>query len=87
MSATEKLSITLPKDMAAMIRSKVQGGAYASNSEAIREALRLLQDHERARGIELEELRRKIAAARASDELIPADAVFDRLAARYAKAG
>ncbi|WP_191057707.1 ribbon-helix-helix domain-containing protein, partial [Geminicoccus harenae] len=38
---TEKLSITLPHDMAAMIRGKVRTGAYASSSEVIREALRL----------------------------------------------
>jgi hypothetical protein len=33
MQTTEKLSITLPTDMAQMVRGKVQTGAYASNSE------------------------------------------------------
>ena len=36
----EKLSITLPAEMARMIREKVSSGAYGSNSEVIREALR-----------------------------------------------
>jgi antitoxin ParD1/3/4 len=36
----EKLSITLPAEMARMIREKVRSGAYGSNSEVIREALR-----------------------------------------------
>jgi antitoxin ParD1/3/4 len=36
----EKLSITLPPEMARMIREKVSSGAYGSNSEVIREALR-----------------------------------------------
>lgn len=36
----EKLSITLPAEMAKMIREKVSSGAYGSNSEVIREALR-----------------------------------------------
>jgi len=36
----EKLSITLPAEMARLIRAKVQSGAYGSNSEVIREALR-----------------------------------------------
>jgi antitoxin ParD1/3/4 len=36
----EKLSITLPAEMARMIREKVSSGAYGSNSELIREALR-----------------------------------------------
>lgn len=42
MPTTEKLSITLPRDMAEMIRGKVQAGTHASNSEVIREALRLM---------------------------------------------
>jgi antitoxin ParD1/3/4 len=36
----EKLSITLPAEMARMIREKVSSGAYGSNSEVIRDALR-----------------------------------------------
>ncbi len=40
----EKLSITLPADMAQMIRNQVAAGAYSSNSEVIREAMRLWQD-------------------------------------------
>ena len=47
---TEKLSITLPHDIAAMIRGKVQTGAYASNSEAIREALRPASSGAQPRG-------------------------------------
>ena len=36
----EKLSITLPAEMARLIREKVDRGGYASNSEVIREAMR-----------------------------------------------
>ena len=36
----EKLSITLPAEMVRVIREKVASGAYASNSEVIRDALR-----------------------------------------------
>ena len=36
----EKLSITLPAEMVRLIREKVDRGAYASNSEVIREAVR-----------------------------------------------
>ena len=46
MRPAEKLSITLPADMARMVRDKVEGGAYASNSEVIREALRAWQERE-----------------------------------------
>ena len=43
----EKISITLPPDMLNIIREKVKGGAYASTSEVIREAMRLWQRQEK----------------------------------------
>ena len=47
MQPAEKLSITLPPEMASFIRQKVESGLYGSNSEIIREALRGLMDRER----------------------------------------
>lgn len=47
MQTAEKLSITLPADMVRIIRAKVEGGTYASNSEVIREALRPWIERER----------------------------------------
>ncbi len=46
----EKLSITLPAEMARMIRERVSSGAYGSNSEVIREALRAWLERERRLG-------------------------------------
>lgn len=40
MAAIERLTITLPADMAGLVKVAVEGGDYASNSEVIREALR-----------------------------------------------
>lgn len=40
MSAIERLTITLPADMAGMVKGAVNEGGYASTSEVIREALR-----------------------------------------------
>lgn len=48
MRSTRQLSITLPHEMAEMVRSKVDSGAYASESEVIRDGLRALQMHDRA---------------------------------------
>lgn len=48
MRTTRQLSITLPHEMAEMVRTKVESGAYASESEVIRDGLRALQLHERA---------------------------------------
>jgi antitoxin ParD1/3/4 len=59
----EKLSITLPAEMARMVREKVAGGAYASNSEVIREALRAWHERELMKGERLEKIREKIAEA------------------------
>ena len=43
----EKLSITLPAEMARLIREKVSSGEYGSNSEVIRAALRGLLEQDR----------------------------------------
>lgn len=40
MSDIERLTITLPRDMAATVRGAVEDGDYASTSEVVREALR-----------------------------------------------
>jgi antitoxin ParD1/3/4 len=63
MRPAEKLSITLPADMARMVRDKVEGGSYASNSEVIREALRIWQESEAVKAQRLDEIRAKIAAS------------------------
>jgi antitoxin ParD1/3/4 len=47
MQSAEKLSITLPPEMASFIRQKVESGIYGSNSEIIREAMRGLMERER----------------------------------------
>lgn len=46
MQSAEKLSITLPPEMATFIRQKVDSGLYSSNSEIIREALRSMMERE-----------------------------------------
>jgi len=42
MRTTRQMSITLPSDMADMVRAKVRAGEYASESEVIRDGLRTL---------------------------------------------
>ena len=43
MRSTQSLSITLPHDMAKMVKQKVASGEYATESEVIRDGLRSLQ--------------------------------------------
>ena len=42
MRTTQQMSITLPKDMADVVKAKVRAGEYASESEVIRDGLRTL---------------------------------------------
>lgn len=48
MRTTQQLSVTLPKEMARMVRDKVASGEYASESEVVRDGLRALQARDRA---------------------------------------
>lgn len=60
MSVAEKLSITLPSEMASMVRDKVLSGVYSSNSEVIRDALRLLQEQDLLKAQKLAVLKEKL---------------------------
>ena len=53
MSEIERMTLTLPSDMAAVIKAAVDGGDYASSSEVVREALR---DWKMQRALQLQEL-------------------------------
>lgn len=48
MRTTQQLSITLPNDMANVVKAKVQTGEYATESEVIRDGLRALLARDRA---------------------------------------
>jgi putative addiction module CopG family antidote len=48
MRTTRQMSVTLPHDMADMVRAKVTSGEYASESEVIRDGLRALAARDRA---------------------------------------
>ena len=48
MRTTQQLSITLPNEMADAVKSKVAAGEYATESEVIRDGLRVLMSRDRA---------------------------------------
>lgn len=48
MRTTKQLSITLPTEMADVIKAKVAAGEYATESEVIRDGLRALITRDRA---------------------------------------
>ena len=48
MRSTQQFSITLPNEMADLVKSKVAAGEYATESEVIRDGLRTLLARDRA---------------------------------------
>ena len=85
MRTTQAISVTLPHDMAAMVKAKVASGEYATETEVIRDGLRTLL----ARDAAIESwLRGEVV--KSYDEFaadpgigIPADEVMARLRASY----
>jgi antitoxin ParD1/3/4 len=63
------------------IDAQVNGGRYNNASEVVRDALRLLEDQERQRQLELRRLLDQGQASGVSDE--PGEAALDRLEAKY----
>lgn len=86
MRTTRQLSIALPNDMGDALRERVRSGAYASESEVIRDGLRALFARDQA----VESwLREEVATAYDAlvtdpDDLATADEVRARLATRQA---
>ena len=48
MRTTQQFSITLPNEMADLVKTKVATGEYATESEVIRDGLRVLMARDRA---------------------------------------
>jgi antitoxin ParD1/3/4 len=79
MQNVERLSITLPIEMARLIRRKVEEGGYASNSEVVREAMRAWQEQEGLRAERVAAMRARIAQADAD----PRPSIGDEVVAEH----
>ncbi len=84
MRATQSMSITLPAELAEMVKAKVASGEYASESEVIYEGLRNLLDEDATLETwQVEEVRKTLEKVRAHPErLLSLDEVDRRLDAR-----
>ena len=89
MRTTQKMSITLPNEMADAVKAKVRKGEYASESEVIRDGLRALMARDRAVESWLHQQVGPAHDALRADpsRAVTADQVRARLAAERAKAG
>jgi antitoxin ParD1/3/4 len=85
---TQQLSITLPNDMADIVKAKVRTGEYATESEVIRDGLRALLARDRAVESWLQQQVGPALDALKADpsRAVTADQVRARLAAEHAKA-
>lgn len=87
MRTTQQMSITLPNDMADVVKTKVRSGEYASESEVIRDGLRALMARDRAVESWLNNQVGPAHDALKADpsRAVTADQVRTRLAAEHAK--
>jgi len=87
MRSTQQFSITLPHDMANLVKSKVEAGEYATESEVIRDGLRTLMARDQAIESWLHtEVGKAYDALKADPSRgLTAEQVRESLAAEYAK--
>lgn len=88
MRTTQQMSITLPNELAVAVRAKVASGEYASESEVIRDGLRVLMARDRAVERWLREEVGPAYDALKSDpsRVVTATQIRTRLAAEYIRA-
>lgn len=79
MSTIERMTITVPSEMAATLRQSVDGGEYASTSEVVREALREWMRRRDTDRRDLDTLREAIRMGDESGSSVPAETVFAEL--------
>ena len=59
-SENNAMNVSLTPELEKLVEHKVQSGRYQSASEVVREGLRLLDDQDRLREVQLEAVRHKI---------------------------
>ena len=85
------MNVSLTPELEEFVNSKVKSGRYNSASEVVREALRLLEDHEQARSVQMTEfnaeLARRLAALERGERADPREvrARLDRRSAERRK--
>jgi antitoxin ParD1/3/4 len=70
MSNVEKISVSLPKEMTAIMKDAVATGAYASTSEIVRDALRDWQEKQVERDVVIKKYRKMVDDALESGSLL-----------------
>ena len=73
------MNVSLTPELEKFVHNKVQAGRYSSASEVVREALRLLEQHEQSRAAQLgefnKELERRLALIDVAAHVDPAESL------------
>ena len=83
MSKLERITVTMPEEMAARLRAAVDGGDYATTSEVVREALRNWSEERQRRDSAMAHLRKMFEDAR-EGPFYSAEEVFSEVRALVA---
>ena len=79
------MNVSLTPELDSFVAGKVESGRYNSASEVVREALRLLEEHDRARSAQLAAFNQELGARLASldrGEYVEPEAARGRLAVK-----
>jgi len=70
------MNVSLTRELEKFVNDKVESGRYNSASEVVREALRLLEERDQARGVQIaafnQELKHRLASLDRGDAVEPA---------------
>ncbi len=79
MGVIERMTVTMPAEMAGVVRAAVESGDYASSSEIVREALRDWARQRQIAALDLAALREAVRLGDDSGPSIPAEELFAEL--------
>ena len=82
MAKRTTVNVSLTPELEAFLQRRVKSGRYQTTSEVVREAIRVLERHEKEREEGLRQLKAKLrrgAAQAERGELLDGDQVFDEL--------
>lgn len=80
-------SVALSSHFENFVKQQVDAGRFNNVSEVVRAGLRLLEDQEQLKAVQLQELRAALQAGASSGPGVIADAAFDRLERKYTAQG
>lgn len=76
------MNVSLTPELESFVTAKVETGMYGSQSEVVREGLRLLRERDQVMGARLQDLRSEVAEGLEQarrGELIPGDQVREKI--------